>query len=448
MGELPSLLCPECGKLYDLKETFPECEHLYCASCFFVTNDMTCKVCKAQDVELCELLKDDAIKLCLKTLEMDLKYEDDDFMEKQIRNIQERCSKCSQSSELSMICVNCTRIKMKRLENEEWIIQEVGGDVGVADDVLCAECAVLDHGGHELVDIAEDAIKNEFFLEYYHHRESILIHFAPKIETHKERADLLYKFATERNYDVDFETFSTQLIKCFQEESNKLTDAVFKVLKLIMRLQKMYIDCLQKHIDHQRNLYEKAATNKQKQIIQRLLLRLSMIKIKIEEFIQKYSQIQLTPEDIGEIDAEVNARMETLEMEFKKGLLIEVKLENGSKFHKYQAILKEAKKINDRFELSNESDLMSIENDFIEKCEGRINFIRGNFHGQGDSEEAIKFYQTEILQAKIRQEKDTKKTVENNERWFFMELMKLKFFPVTPEADPMDAVYNRFFRSE
>ncbi|CAL2035475.1 unnamed protein product [Caenorhabditis brenneri] len=306
--------------------------------------------------------------------------------------------------------------------------------MGELPSLLCPECGKL----YDLKDTFPDC---------EHHREDFLIFLAPNIETHKERADLLYKFATERNYDVDFETFPTQLINCFQEESNKLTDSVFKVLKLIMRLQKMYIDCLQKHIDYQRNLYEKAATDKQKEIIQRLLLRLRMTRIKIEEFIEKYSQIELTPEDIEEIDAEVNVRMETLEMEFKKGLLIEVKLANGSKFHKYQAILKEAKKINDRFELSNESDLISTENDFIEKCEGRINFIRENFHGQGDSEEAIKFYQTEILQAKIRQEKDTKKTVENNELWFFMELMKLKFFPVTPEADPMDAVYHRFFRS-
>ncbi|EGT36796.1 hypothetical protein CAEBREN_15071 [Caenorhabditis brenneri] len=210
-----------------------------------------------------------------------------------------------------------------------------------------------------------------------------------------------------------------------------------------MRLKIMYIDSLQKHIDHQEILHEDATTNEQKEVIQRLLLRLRLTRIKFKECIQEYPQVQLTPEDIKDIDAELDARMETLETDYKNGLKNQIKLENGSKFHKYQAILKEEKDIINRFFFLCSDDKERTEDNFIEKCFKKINVIKGPF-GEENPEETIKFYQMEIMAARIRKDKELKKFIDNNERVFFLDLMKLKFFPVTPDADPMDAVYNQF----
>ncbi|CAL2035488.1 unnamed protein product [Caenorhabditis brenneri] len=449
MEEEPqSLLCPECGKIYDLKETFPDCNHLYCATCFLVTNDKTCRVCESHRIDHSECSKYSTIKQSLLELEYELECEEADFIEKKIKRAQERCSKCSKSSEASMICVNCARIKMKRLENEEWIIQEIEGDVKVADEVICVECAVIDHRGHELVEVAgiqnlTDAVKNEFFLEYYHHRKSILGPFYQNIDKYKEVADSFYKVVDERNHEKEFfKTCSTQIIECYEKEKQKLTDLISKSIKLMMRLNVMYIDCLQKHIKHQVILGE-TATEDRKKSIENLLYKLSSTQKKFENFVENYPKVQLTPGDIEEIDGELNARMETLEVEYKKGLMVEIELEKGSKFHKFQAILKEAEEIN--FPSIASEIFESPANDYFMKCQQSLNFIRENDDGQGNFEEAIKFLEMEIMQTEIRFE-DTvmKKMYENHERLIFLELMKLKFFPITPEADAMDAVYNLF----
>ncbi|CAL2035467.1 unnamed protein product [Caenorhabditis brenneri] len=207
----------------------------------------------------------------------------------------------------------------------------------------------------------------------------------------------------------------------------------------------MYIDYLQKHIEHQ-VILEETATKERKKSIEHLLLRLSMIQMEFKKFMKKYRRVQLTPGDIEEIDVELNARMETLEVEYKKGLMLEIELENGSKFYKYQAIMKEEEEIGDLF-TSLRTEKPKHEYDLIDKGREIVKILRANFDGQqGDFKDAIKFNEMEVMQAEIRLDKMwKKKLVEANERFFFMELMKLKFFPITPEADEMDARYNQFF---
>ncbi|EGT47666.1 hypothetical protein CAEBREN_32126 [Caenorhabditis brenneri] len=342
-----SLLCYQCGKLYEsvfeydedenLEPILGTCLHSICILCFTALNSKDCPICGKKDAFEDMVVNNSALENLRIVRTHFMEQNNAEIFEK-IKSIKEGfCSGCEQQNQMLHFCKDCVEsdengFKLLNKRDEDWIFLPSPKLI----KLFCKKCFENDenHESHALI-----SIKNVLNMEEAVSIEAILSVLTFRKSFYQEVVDYFDKGNGIKELDEKNEALKKEPHCChvFKEKLRfDIRDGDSKIIKLEKRKILFYKEHLMTFL----TFYEDQKNNVEQEEKYRIQNALDQLYCILKTF-EKIPENWLTLEELDKIDTEIERRMKQLEDDYKKESFIKIEEING--YFKYHALIKELK---------------------------------------------------------------------------------------------------------